>query len=84
MAYAHSNVDIKPVFGVDFKPERPVVAQVEPVAPPPPVEERPPGLKPAAAQKLLDVADLLDNALKSIQLSTGSATLVVSQSTPEH
>jgi len=84
MAYAHTNVEIKPVFGVDFTPTQPEIVQAEATTPTPPVEERPPALKPAAAQKLLDVADLLDNALKSIQLSNGSATLVVSQSTPDH
>jgi len=86
MAYAHTNIDIKPVFGVDFKPERPAIvqAEAEPANPQPPAEIRPPGLKPAAAQKLLDVADLLDNALKSFELSKGAATLVVSQSSQDN
>jgi len=82
MAYAHTNVEIKPVFGVDFTPEKPIVAQAEPTAPVAPVEERPPGLKPAAANKLLEVADLLGETLRTLQGASGGATLVVSQSTP--
>jgi len=82
MAYAHTNVEIKPVFGVDFTPEKPIVAQAEPTAPATPVEERPPGLKPAAADKLLEVADLLGETLRTLQGASGGATLVVSQSTP--
>lgn len=63
MAYAHTNIEIKPVQGVDFKPAPFVIAEAEPVAPEAIQPERPPGLKPAAAQKLLDVANRLKDAL---------------------
>jgi penicillin-binding protein 1A len=64
MAYAHTNAEIKPVLGVDFKPATPVViadAAGNPVTPV--VVERPPTLKPEAAQKLLDLADRLHDSL---------------------
>src|SRR5690606_30751175 len=32
MAYAHTNIEIEPVFGVDFIPERTVIADAEPEA----------------------------------------------------
>lgn len=61
MAFAHTNIEVMPVFGVDFDPPQAIVAdtdleQVEEVA------ERPPSLKPAAARKLLDLADRLEAA----------------------
>jgi penicillin-binding protein 1A len=63
MAYAHTNIEIKPVEGVDFKPAPFVIANAEEGQPIAPVVERPPGLKPGAADKLLEVADRLRNAL---------------------
>jgi len=62
MAYAHTNIEIEPVFGVDFIPERTVIADAEPKA----EEEatRPPSLKPAAARKLLDLANRFDDTLR--------------------
>jgi penicillin-binding protein 1A len=68
MAYAHTNVEIKPVFGVDFQPAPFVIADAgalggDDIAP---TVERPPGLKPAAAQKLLEMADALRNALGDV------------------
>jgi penicillin-binding protein 1A len=68
MAYAHTNIEIKPVFGVDFQPAPFVIADAgavdgQLVAP---TVERPPGLKPAAAQKLLEMADALRNALGDV------------------
>jgi penicillin-binding protein 1A len=63
MAYAHTNIEIKPVEGVDFQPAPFVIANAEPTAPEAVQPERPPGLKPEAAQKLLDVADRLKSAL---------------------
>lgn len=61
MAFAHTNIEVMPVFGVDFDSPQAIVAdtdleQVEEVA------ERPPSLKPAAARKLLDLADRLEAA----------------------
>jgi penicillin-binding protein 1A len=63
MAYAHTNIEIKPVEGVDFQPAPFVIANAEEGQPLAPVAERPPGLKPGAADKLLEVADRLRNAL---------------------
>jgi len=68
MAFAHTNIEVMPVFGVDFEPPQPIIAdadldQLEEVI------ERPPSLKPAAARKLLDLADRLEAA------SAGTATV---------
>ncbi|KKC33739.1 penicillin-binding protein [Devosia psychrophila] len=58
MAYAHTGVEIQPVFGVDFAIEPAIVAETDPA-----VEEeivqRPPSLTPGAARKLVDLADRL-------------------------
>ncbi len=64
MAYAHTNTEIKPVIGVDFTPTPFVVTTADGA---PVVEqqvERPPSLQPAAAKKLLDLADRLAATLK--------------------
>ena len=61
MAFAHTNIEVLPVFGVDFEPPQAIVADTDLDE----VEEnteRPPSLKPAAARKLLDLADRLDAA----------------------
>jgi len=63
MTFAHTNIEIKPVLGVDFQPAPFVIANAEPVAPAGAQPERPPGLKPEAAQKLIEVADRLKHAL---------------------
>ena len=65
MAYAHTNTEIKPVEGVDFQPAPFVIADAAPVEGQTalPAVERPPGLKPGAADKLLDVANLLKAAM---------------------
>ncbi len=62
MAYAHTNIEVKPVFGIDFEPPQVVVADagLEDVED---LEERPPSLKPAAARKLLDLAERLKSTL---------------------
>ena len=65
MAYAHTNVDIKPVFGVDFKPDPVIVAQGDQTAAQQPQAQRPPTLTPEAARKLLDLADLLSQSEKA-------------------
>ncbi len=67
MAYAHSNIEAKPVFGVDFVPEPVIVAEADPAAVAEPVEQRPPNLMPAAARKLVDLADRLDAALRKVR-----------------
>ncbi|ODT68585.1 MAG: penicillin-binding protein [Pelagibacterium sp. SCN 63-23] len=63
MAYAHTNIEVKPVFGIDFVPPQAIVADVEPDLLDEPVAERPPSLKPAAARKLLDLATRLDASI---------------------
>ncbi len=77
MAYAHTNIEIKPVSGVDFEPAPFVIASAEPT-----VEaaqpERPPGLKPEAARKLLEVADRLRDALGALSPGQPSGEAVLS------
>jgi penicillin-binding protein 1A len=72
MTFAHTNIEIKPVIGVDFTPAPFVIANAEPTAPEAVQPERPPGLKPEAAQKLLEVADRLKNALDAQPAEPGS------------
>ncbi len=80
MAYAHTNIEIKPVEGVDFQPAPFVIANATPADGQTalPAAERPPGLKPGAAEKLLDVA----NRLKAAMGSTTEASLAVAPATP--
>src|SRR5690606_34656546 len=58
MAYAHTNIDIQPVFGVDFAIAPKLVADADPD-----LEEdiiqRPPSLTQGAARKLVDLANRL-------------------------
>ncbi|MCC6245755.1 MAG: penicillin-binding protein, partial [Gemmatimonadaceae bacterium] len=75
MAYAHTNIEIKPVFGVDFEPKPFVIAENEASAATQPVLERPPTLKPEAAQKLLDLATRLSATLRSARPATDQAAL---------
>lgn len=65
MAYAHTNIEIKPVEGVEFEPAQVTIAAADGTegAPTLPSVERPPTLKPEAAEKLLEVADRLQKAL---------------------
>ncbi|MFC3704568.1 transglycosylase domain-containing protein [Devosia honganensis] len=62
MAYAHTNIEVQPVFGVDFVPPPAIVADAEPDEMEE-LAERPPSLKPAAARKLLDLATRFESAL---------------------
>lgn len=65
MTYAHSNVDIKPVLGVDYVPtgEPVIMAEADP-AQTVDQPDRPPSLQPQAALKLLDIADRLKASLQ--------------------
>jgi len=74
MAYAHTNVEILPVFGVDFTPEPTIVADADAAAPEAPVEERPPTLTPDAARKLVDLADRLKLTLNAAMPVTAQAS----------
>ena len=73
MAYAHTNVDIQPVFGVDFQPEQTIIAETdteEEVVP-----ERPPTLTPAAARKLAAIADLLGETRAAVAAGEPAVTV---------
>ncbi len=76
MAYAHTNIEIKPVYGIDFQPKPFVVADQGTDGVNTEVE-RPPTLKPEAATKLLDLADQLDAALHDTGAESSVATLAV-------
>ena len=77
MAYAHTNIEVKPIPYLDFVP-RPFTVQVAADGTPAPAEpQRPPTLKPEAANKLLDIADQLDAALKGNGTDQNVATLAV-------
>ncbi len=75
MAYAHTNIEVKPVLGVDFEPKPFVVADAGDGGSKP--AERPPTLKPGAAIKLLDLADTLEAALQSTGAGAQTAELAV-------
>ncbi len=82
MAYAHTNIEVKPLEGVDFTPAPFVVAKADDAAPDDSLLARPPTLKPEAAEKLLEVADRLRAALgtpaaASMEVGSGQAALVV-------
>ena len=66
MAYAHTNIDIQPVFGIDFVPQPTIVADASAEVPEEEFVERPPNLTPAAAKKLLDLADRLDATIEGL------------------
>jgi penicillin-binding protein 1A len=76
MAYAHTNIEIKPVLGVDFQPKPFVVADATGVDGAI-AAERPPTLKPAAAIKLLDLADALEATLRTVSSGSEVAALAV-------
>ncbi len=65
MAFAHTNVEVQPVFGIEFEMPEAIIADAE-VEEVEEVVERPPSLKPAAARKLLDLADRLEATLDQI------------------
>ena len=74
MAYAHSNIEIKPLFGLDFVPEQTVIATADPAQIEEAPAERPPTLKPAAARKLVDMANLLQTTLRATLPVTDQAS----------
>ena len=81
MAYAHTNIEIKPLDGVDFEPAPFVIAEAEDGGGDD-LAERPPSLQPEAAQKLLDVADALRAALDTVPAATGQAAFVAPAPVP--
>lgn len=64
MEYAHTNIKIEPVPGIDFTPKPYVPDAREEDAGKPKAIARPPSLKPEAAQKLLDLAQKFGAALR--------------------
>jgi penicillin-binding protein 1A len=76
MAYAHTNIDVLPVFGVDFIPETTAVAEADPDAVEEPIAERPPSLTPAAARKLVVLADLFNATLNAGGVTTEARAAV--------
>ncbi|MDB5474042.1 MAG: family penicillin-binding protein [Devosia sp.] len=70
MAYAHTNTDILPVFGVDFVPEPVVIAEDDATVLPEEIIQRPPSLTPQAARKLVDLADLINQTLAAGGITT--------------
>ena len=81
MAYAHTNIEVKPIPFLDFTP-RPFVVAANADGTAPAEAERPPTLRPEAANKLLDIANRLDAALKATGNSTEVATLSVTAAPP--
>ncbi|WIJ24387.1 transglycosylase domain-containing protein [Devosia sp. RR2S18] len=80
MAYAHTNTDIEPVFGVEyeFQPEEPLIAEgdLDPAL----VEElieRPPSLTPEAARKLADLAEMFGASLEATTTASTQASAPV-------
>jgi penicillin-binding protein 1A len=71
MAYAHTNIEIKPVSGIDFKPA-PFVQTAQAGTPP---AERPPALTSETAQKLLQIADDLKATLTASKPNPQQAAL---------
>lgn len=65
MEYAHTNIQVEPLYGVDFKPREFLVAGDGDLTDEEAIVVRPPTLKPEAARKLLDIADLLRASLKN-------------------
>jgi len=72
MEYAHTNVEVLPVYGVDFEPKpyvRPETFDEDAAL----IAERPPILQPEAAGKLVDVADKLRAAIRRSRLADAHA-----------
>src|SRR5690606_18122643 len=76
MAYAHTNIDILPVFGVDFVPEPAIIANADPDALAEEIAQRPPSLTPEAARKLVDLAELLNHTLEAGDTTTEARATV--------
>ena len=63
MAYAHSNIEVKPLLGVDMEPRPFIVADAEGGEGAEAAPERSPTLSPAAAIKLLDLSEKMRQAI---------------------
>ena len=69
MEFAHTNIEVKPLFGVDFVP-RTYEAAIDNEQDANLLAERPPSLTPQAALKLLDLSDALNQAMRGLRPST--------------
>jgi penicillin-binding protein 1A len=77
MAYAHTNIEIKPVFGVDFVPEPVIVADADAdAAAAAEILQRPPSLTPDAARKLVVLASMFRASLAEGSVTTEASTPV--------
>ncbi len=72
MEYAHTNIEVLPVYGVDFEP-KPYVRPENPDDDALLLAERPPSMQPQAATKLVDVADKLRAAIRRSRLAGARA-----------
>ncbi len=64
MEFAHSNIEVLPAPGIDFTPRPFIVAETNDETEAENAALRPPTLQPAAANKLLDVAQKLKSAMQ--------------------
>jgi len=65
MEFAHTNIEIKPLYGVDFEPQPLNITNNEEGDSENIINKRPPILQPLAAGKLLDIAQKLNNIIKN-------------------
>jgi len=74
MEFAHTNIEVAPLFGVEFEP--PVYADNEVDSENSEIiVERPPSLQPEAADKLIDLADILSRTRERFRASPVRAAL---------
>ncbi len=74
MEFAHTNIEVKPLFGVDFVPRSYEVA-INSEQDADLLAERPPNLTPEAAIKLLDLSEALNEAMRAMQRSPVQAVI---------
>lgn len=63
MQFAHTNIEVKPLLGVDMEPRPFIIAEADGDENGDSGPERPPSLAPAAALKLLDLSEKMRQAL---------------------
>ena len=67
MEYAHTNIEVRPLFGVEMEPRPFVIAEGEEGEAAEAVATRPPTLLPEAARKLLVLSDLMAQAQSALE-----------------
>jgi penicillin-binding protein 1A len=75
MEFAHTNIEVMPVYGVDFEPRPYIIAESPEGEDADALAERPPVLQPEAAQKLLDVAERLRAAIDRTNVIGAQASI---------